>query len=1546
MVDSDDEDDTVGSLVTTFDTAVTFNEYITVNGGEAQDKTSTFNSPVTINVPATVRDGTLGVPGVGILTSLKVTSLVSNTKDDATLDRTAMAKNRQTGGDIIIAGNRITAAVFQWNQRGSNGTGQGYKIQTHVTGTSNVASNMTPDQGAEYSNDQIVSYGAAGGPRTGDMLLKGKEVGGSGSIGWILANQYQSVETNVEKFVYNNTNTVIIQWKTGVTNDTVITGGISAGMEVKIAGHNTGTVNGTWQINAGFVGSASTCTITIDAGSSPAGEALWSTQPAAATIEVASSDWKEWGVLGAQSIRTNTTKIGEFKVGINTVARAAHAAYQNAFVSDETNPRANLDVVGTVFISGKTIEDYANNSTTTKVETPQENAFLVGGASASPDSAATLRVNTKDGRLGINTTKAETTHALTVKGTVKVTEDATFEKDVAIHGGGAGSQNAADITTDIDSGTVNLFMTTGFTGLTTGTRPTQGLKVAGSSQNIEIGNVTTQIQNIKIGNTSTDSQITIGDSVDGTGTNASRTIIGGAYASDESKSVTQIDSKVLSIAGDVRFGQTIDPNTGGVVSPARRGAGAAVNFDSSSETFNFLSGNSVTSILNFGLNASDITIGSQGGDTKIRNNLTVDATSTFNASMTLCGGYANYSFTGYRAQSGSSLKAHTASTGNSPTRTVDIINVLAYSSSTSDGRYNRIDTGGTGDWGNESWRDPITTGIPAGQPTLPQLPVGEYYINLDKRPVDQNGDLWYNINDILLIDTVEQSGRHSEFVKVASLPRVSTTGPYYITVTRQPFGDLNTIIPTTAAPTVGHQDDTVIYKCTVQYDATWLVQDINATGTEADVYLAQFGGSLLGRETRTTQQIQNSAGQTVANPQYISATAPGDYVILTRDDSTNPDTGEILELKTTLVQTPKKLTVTNGCTGASGEEDKFVVDSVTGNVTMIGDHTVTGSLIVNGKCAVPYTDSNANKKLTITNGDSVTTFEVDTCTGNVTTGNTHGTVFVMSESFGSTIQGHSKGDTFSVYRHDPQSTSTTLAGPLTTIASAITTTTTDIEITSNLDAFSKGDLCAIWSGSAIELIQITGDPFEGTGANAGKNYLPTGTATAYPNGGRGSASNKIESTIAQAWATGVNIVKLEKYSYPGVTNLADPAVSEFVRTTKIRHDLPATTALRTATDGVKAPPPNSDDKRLAIQLENADLIAPILDYITWARIGDEWFVLDSVDGTNDIEGEKRPKQIRNPNTLSTTPNKLFGGGILAVNDDVNIFGGNFRMFGSDGITPIAIIGNDAGHVGDGSIEDPLTNYSGLTIKGGGSFYGDVGVYYQSCVARGVCTTDTSVRLYAKSGSIEMGETFTQEGKLKATEDDTDAIFSIKNMGSAGTSGTVGPKKFQIYQNNAIDSFGIEKYWTGNGGRRFTYVAFDAAAGIGQQQTNPLQVNNNYMINVTSNSNMVLYLPENAQTGDMIRFVELSGNLTYNTSLILRALKINSVATAIQGDTTGTKIQAGSASPAGSAWDSGELIIQTRNASFGLVYAGEYDVLGSASSQIIPSSLRGWWLLEL
>jgi hypothetical protein len=96
---------------------------------------------------------------------------------------------------------------------------------------------------------------------------------------------------------------------------------------------------------------------------------------------------------------------------------------------------------------------------------------------------------------------------------------------------------------------------------------------------------------------------------------------------------------------------------------------------------------------------------------------------------------------------------------------------------------------------------------------------------------------------------------------------------------------------------------------------------------------------------------------------------------------------------------------------------------------------------------------------------------------------------------------------------------------------------------------------------------------------------------------------------------------------------------------------------------------------------------------------------------------------------------------------------------------------------------------------------------------------------------------------------------------------------------------------------------------------------------------------------MIRFIEVSSNLTYNTSLIIRALKIGGVATAIQGDTTGSKAGAGS-STLTTAWDSGELIVQTRNASFGLVFVGTSDAPGDPLASEIPSNLRGWWLVEM
>jgi len=638
----------------------------------------------------------------------------------------------------------------------------------------------------------------------------------------------------------------------------------------------------------------------------------------------------------------------------------------------------------------------------------------------------------------------------------------------------------------------------------------------------------------------------------------------------------------------------------------------------------------------------------------------------------------------------------------------------------------------------------------------------------------------------------------------------------------------------------------------------------------------------------------------------------------------------VFELKATLTQTAKKLRVNSDC---DPDTTVFEVNSVTGAVTLIGDQTITGGLTVNGTCTTPYTNATTNKKLSITNGDGITTFEVDTCTGDTTIGNTHATVFMMAEQFGTSPAAYTKAsDLVYVYRHDPLSIQST--GPKTTINATIAAADTNIEIGGNHTSFAIGDLVALYvddtaqTAGKIEIIQITAAPYE----NGGKYYLPTGTTGTYPAGGRGK-----EGTTALTWASGDNVVVVTAEG-----------------STTLRRDIPATRSSRAADTTLKARTPNTSDIRLEIPLLNGDLIAPKLDYITYVRIGTEWFRPDSVHGGAvwtataglDPDGAvKKPKSYRSGTNTSGDPIiDLYNGGKTVVRDDLTIYGGALRMYGSDGKTPVAWIANDDGHSGDGSVYDPILQKAGLSVKGEGNFYGDLRVFYESCIGTGVCTTTDNFKVEAINGNLTMGYQFYQKGKVNAVESGTESIFHIDNLGNAGA-GTVGSKDFKIYQNNSIDSFGIEKYWTANGGRRYTYVAFDASTGTGQQQTNPLQVNNNYLINSSTGSNIILYLPDNAQTGDMIRFIELSGNLTYNTSLVLRAKKVNNTAVAIQGDSTGSTIAAGSGAT-DPLWDSGELIVQTRNASFGLVYVGPLDIEGSSSSQTIPASLRGWWLQEL
>ena len=272
--------------------------------------------------------------------------------------------------------------------------------------------------------------------------------------------------------------------------------------------------------------------------------------------------------------------------------------------------------------------------------------------------------------------------------------------------------------------------------------------------------------------------------------------------------------------------------------------------------------------------------------------------------------------------------------------------------------------------------------------------------------------------------------------------------------------------------------------------------------------------------------------------------------------TTSGDDGEIFELKTTLSQVAKKLAVKNDCDGSN--LTMFEVNSVTGAVTINGDQTYTGALTLNGTCTTPYVNATTNKKLTITNGSGITTFEVDTCTGDTQIGNQHGTVFMVSEAFGSSPAAYTKdSDVVYTYKHDPQSIQTD--GPKTTVASNVGISDSSIKVTSNYLKFVTGDLIAIYSGTtAIEIAQITSaSTLSGT-----DQLLNFATNSNYPNGGRGSSSNKIEGTVAQAWTVGSDVVKINKYAI----------------TTTLMHDIPATRSAREA--AIKARSPNTYDLSL------------------------------------------------------------------------------------------------------------------------------------------------------------------------------------------------------------------------------------------------------------------------------------------------------------------------------------------------------------------------------
>ena len=109
-----------------------------------------------------------------------------------------------------------------------------------------------------------------------------------------------------------------------------------------------------------------------------------------------------------------------------------------------------------------------------------------------------------------------------------------------------------------------------------------------------------------------------------------------------------------------------------------------------------------------------------------------------------------------------------------------------------------------------------------------------------------------------------------------------------------------------------------------------------------------------------------------------------------------------------------------------------------------------------------------------------------------------------------------------------------------------------------------------------------------------------------------------------------------------------------------------------------------------------------------------------------------------------------------------------------------------------------------------------------------------------------------------------------------------------------------------------------------------------MVNIQNTQTLIVTLPASPQTGDVVRMIDVGGNLKYDTTLVLRTPETSG--TPIQGDSTGT-LFGDRLTP----YPSGELVVQTPNAAFALVYLGSTD----SNDQIgIPTSVQGWWLMEV
>ena len=430
----------------------------------------------------------------------------------------------------------------------------------------------------------------------------------------------------------------------------------------------------------------------------------WGDEGPGAKMEVSQSKWKEQGVIGAETLRTYTEVPGDYKLGINTVGRMAKEGVFTASVTEATEPRANLDVVGTTFITGRTLVSYDNLGAVdvnnylaepgeNKTYFDVTNAFLVGGVSDAPDSIATFRIATTDvdvadrtttyitgGRVGINTSidlaaDRELDRNFVVIGDSRFTGNMLVSDDISIDGGDLNS--TAETFKFLDEN-VNFFL---------------GL---GGAESISIGNNTTSDQVINIGNSvsntsshtlriganaavgtfevhkgSTSATVDIASVTDVASANC-QVVIGGGHPN--TNTITSIGTHQTKVAGTLEVSSFPGNSNARIFTQAA----TATLFDGQA-----------TTRLDLAVNSATVNIAGLGGNTTVRNSLIVQGDTTSQGSIILEGGLDASILKIGRGKFGTDAAAHVVGSLQNPN-----IDYLEYQDL---GRF--LDTGGTGPWG-------------------------------------------------------------------------------------------------------------------------------------------------------------------------------------------------------------------------------------------------------------------------------------------------------------------------------------------------------------------------------------------------------------------------------------------------------------------------------------------------------------------------------------------------------------------------------------------------------------------------------------------------------------------------------------------------------------------------------------------------------------------------------------------------------------------------------------------------------------------------------